>query len=58
MPDSCELLFKMQLRWNDPEDFAATCEFFLRAKAIVITSKLKGQNTILTSTFKLVSSNY
>lgn len=53
MPDSCELLFKMQLRWNDPEDFAATCEFFLRAKAIVITSKLKGQNIVINSSLKL-----
>jgi len=39
MPEQCELLFKMQIKW-DAEDFAKSIEFYIRAKAIIITSKI------------------
>lgn len=46
--DQSELLFKLQLEWQDPEDFAVCCDFFLRAKAIIVCSRL-GQNIVVTS---------
>jgi hypothetical protein len=53
MSEQTELLFKMQLRWADPNDFATCCEFYLRAKAIVVTSKLKGQTVVINSQLKM-----
>ncbi len=39
----------MQLKWDDPEDYAGSIAFFMRAKAIVVSSKLKGQTIIINS---------
>jgi hypothetical protein len=52
MPEQCELLFKVQIFWSDPEDFASCVEFFIRAKAIIISSKLKGETIAITSKLK------
>jgi hypothetical protein len=41
MPEQCELLFKTEIKW-EKEDFASCIEFYMRAKAIVISSKLHG----------------
>ena len=39
-PDQSELLFKYQVKWTLPEDYAISVEFYLRAKCIIVTSKL------------------
>ena len=52
MPEQCELLFKYQIYWTDSEDFASCVEFFIRAKAIIVTSKLKGETIAITSKLK------
>ena len=49
--DQSELLFKFQLTWQDPSDFAVTCDFFLREKAIIISSRM-GENVVVTSKFQ------
>ena len=50
-PDQSELLFKHQLRFRHAADFATTVEFYLRAKAIIVSSK-RGQNIVITSQLK------
>jgi len=52
MPEQCELLFKVQLYWTDPEDYASCVEFFIRAKAIIVSSKLGGETIAITSKLK------
>ena len=52
MPEQCELLFKHQIFWSDPEDFASCVEFFIRAKAIIVSSKIKGETIAITSKLK------
>lgn len=52
MPEQCELLFKVQIIWSDPEDFASCVEFFIRAKAIIVSSKLRGETIAITSKLK------
>ena len=52
MPEQCEILFKVQLVWSDPEDFASCVEFFIRAKAIIVSSKLRGETIAITSKLK------
>lgn len=53
LPDRCELLFKLQLKWANPDDYAQSCDFFLRAKAIVIVSKIAGQAIVITHELKI-----
>ena len=50
-PDQSELLFKHQLKFRHASDFATTVEFYLRAKAIIVSSK-RGQNIVITSQLK------
>merc|ERR1712151_75485 len=50
-PDQSELLFKHKIVFRHPNDFATTVEFYLRAKAIIVSSK-RGQNIVITSQLK------
>ena len=45
--DQSELLFKTQIEWSDPNDYAVCCDFVLRAKAIFVTSR-NGENIVIT----------
>lgn len=45
--DQSELLFKTQIEWTDHTDYAVSCDFFLRAKAIFVTSRF-GENIVVT----------
>ena len=47
-PDQSELLFKYQLQFTSPNDYAVNVEFYLRAKCIIVSSKF-GQNLVVTS---------
>lgn len=48
MPEQCELLLKYQLKWSD-EDFACAIEFYMRAKCLIVTSKLTGESLVVNS---------
>jgi len=50
-PDQSELLFKYQVKFEHADDFAASVEFYLRAKCIIVTSKF-GQNIVVTAQSK------
>jgi hypothetical protein len=50
--DQSELLFKVQINWTDKKnDYAVCCELYLRAKAILVCSRL-GENVVITSQLK------
>lgn len=49
--DQSELLFKYQIGWTERNDYAVCCDFFLRAKAIFVCSRL-GENIVVTSKLK------
>ena len=50
-PDQSELLFKYQVTFTHPNDYAKTVEFYLRAKCIMVSSKC-GQNIVVTAQSK------
>ena len=51
MPDQCELVFKLPLKFDSPDDYAMCVEFYLRARLIIVTTNL-GQSIVITRDLK------
>ena len=49
-----ELLFKIQLKWTEDQDYAVACDIYLCTKSIFVCSKL-GQNIVVTKELKQFS---
>jgi hypothetical protein len=49
--DQSELVFKTQIKWTKDDDMASTCDFYMRAKGIMISSRT-GKKIVITGKLK------
>jgi hypothetical protein len=49
--DQCELLFSVPLTFKNPDDYGVSLEFYWRAKAILVSSKM-GESIAVTNYLK------